>query len=178
MRKNEEQYFNQLYTESYPLLKRYVFCKAAQNEAEDILQETYYYAYQNIHILIKHPNPMGWLMLTCKNIIYKHLQKNRKHSEYVVVGDCEDILQNVPTMDNYDSIYLEELKNILSDDEYFLLVKKYVEGYSVEELAKQLNITDGACKMRLKRAKKAARRKIGRFMLLLLFTFVEIGGMG
>ena len=39
MRKNEEQYFNQLYTESYPLLKRYVFCKAAQNEAEDICRK-------------------------------------------------------------------------------------------------------------------------------------------
>lgn len=177
MRKNDEQYFNQFYTESYPLLKRYVFRKADQSEAEDILQETYYQAYQNIQVLMEHPNPIGWLLLTCKNIINKHLQKKRTQSEYMVFGDCEDILQNMPTKDNYDSVYLEELKQILSDNQYFLLVKKYVEGYSVEELAKQLNITDGACKMRLKRAKKEARKKIGVFILLLLFSFVELGGM-
>ena len=94
----------------------------------------------------------------------------------MVLGDCEEILQNVPAVDNYDSVYLEELKKILCDDEYFLLVKKYVEGYTVEELAKQLNITDGACKMRLKRAKKKARRKIVPFILL-VFSFAEIGGM-
>ena len=176
MSRNNDQYFNKLYTESYPLLKRYVFHKADQSEAEDILQETYYQAYQNIQLLIEHPNPMGWLMLTCKNIINKHLQKSRKYSQYMVLGDCEEILQNVPAVDNYDSVYLEELKKILCDDEYFLLVKKYVEGYTVEELAKQLNITDGACKMRLKRAKKKARRKIVPFILL-VFSFAEIGGM-
>ena len=65
---------------------------------------------------------------------------------------------------------MEELKKILSDDTYYLLVKKYVEGYSVEELAKQLNITDGACKMRLKRAKKEARKKIKILILALLFA--------
>ena len=76
MSRNNEQYFNQLYTESYPLLKRYVFHKADQSEAEDILQETYYQAYQNIQLLIEHPNPMGWLMLTCKNIINKQDRKS------------------------------------------------------------------------------------------------------
>ena len=170
MSRNNEQYFNQLYTESYPLLKRYVFHKADQSEAEDILQETYYQAYRNVNILKEHPNPTGWLMLTCKNILKKHIAKNKKELDKTYIGATEDLINNMPAVDDYDWVYMEELKKILSDDTYYLLVKKYVEGYSVEELAKQLNITDGACKMRLKRAKKEARKKIKILILALLFS--------
>lgn len=173
MTKRNEQFFNQLYTESYPLLKRYAISKIGTSEAEDALQETYYQAYRNINLLASHPNPIGWLMLTCKNILKKHLAKQEKRFGATFLGDSEDILQNIPTMDNYDPLYMEELRKILSDDNYFLLVKKYVEGYSIEELAKQLNITDGACKMRLKRAKKEARKKLKFIFLALLFSLCK-----
>lgn len=165
----EEQFFNKLYTDSYVLLKKYVYSKIGSNESEDILQETYYQAYRNVAILKEHPNPMGWLMLTCKNILNKHLAKNKKELDKTYIGAAEDLINNIPAVDDYDGLYMDELKKILSDDTYYLLVKKYVEGYSVEELAKQLNITDGACKMRLKRAKKEARKKIKILNLALLF---------
>lgn len=177
MGKKEEQYFNHLYTDSYPLLKRYVFRKATGSDSEDILQETYYQAYRNIRLLMEHPNSMGWLMVTCKNIINRHLAQNKKILEHTVAGESEDIINNISTMDNYDSVYMEELNKMISDDAYFMLVKKYVEGYSIEELAKQLNITDGACKMRLKRAKKEARKKLSVIFLVLLFSLIRIGGM-
>lgn len=170
--KDKEQYFNQLYTETYLLLKRYVSSKISSNESEDILQETYYQAYKNLNTLISHPNPTGWLMVTCKNIINKHIAKNKKLLENTYMG-AEDSILNISTTDNYDSLYMNELKKILSDDTYFLLAKKYVEGYSIEELAHQLNITDGACKMRLKRAKKEARKKIKNIILALLFCFLK-----
>lgn len=173
MTKKDETFFNQLYTESYPLLKRYAINKIGASEAEDALQETYYQAYRNINLLASHPNPTGWLMLTCKNILKKHLAKQEKRFGTTFSGNAEDILQNIPTTDNYDPLYMEELKKILADNDYFLLVKKYVEGYSIEELAKQLNITDGACKMRLKRAKKEARKKLKFILLMLLFSFCK-----
>ena len=173
MTKKEEEFFNQLYTESYPLLKKYAVSKIGTNEAEDALQETYYQAYRNITLLKSHPNPAGWLMLTCKNLLKKRLGKLQKHFGATFPGDANDILQNIPTTDNNDPLYLEELKKILSDNDYFLLVKKYIEGYSIEELAKQLNITDGACKMRLKRAKKEARKKLKFFLFGLLFSLCK-----
>ena len=158
MTQYDEQFFNKLYTESFVLLKKYVFSKIDSNESEDILQETYYQAYRNVNILKEHPNPIGWLILTCKNILNKHIAKNKKELDKTYIVATEDLIN------------MEELKKILSDDTYYLLVKKYVEGYSVEELAKQLNITDGACKMRLKRAKKEARKKIKILILALLFS--------
>lgn len=112
-------------------------------------------------------------MVTCKNILKKHLAKQEKRFGATLFGNAEDILQNIPAIDNYDPLYMEELKKLLSDSDYFLLVKKYVEGYSIEELAKQLNITDGACKMRLKRAKKEARKKLKIFLLALLFSLCK-----
>ncbi len=167
---NDEQFFNYLYTDSYLLLKKYVSGKINSNDAEDILQETYYQAYRNVNILKEHPNPVGWLMLTCKNILKKHTARKKKDLDKTYIGDTEGLINNIPAVDDYDWGYMEELKKILSDDTYYLLVKKYVEGYSVEELAKQLNITDGACKMRLKRAKKEARKKIKIYILALLFS--------
>ena len=98
------------------------------------------------------------------------MQKNKKELDKTYIGATEDLINNLPAVDDYDWIYMEELKKILSDDTYYLLVKKYVEGCSVEELAKQLNITDGACKMRLKRAKKEARKRIKILILALLFS--------
>ena len=173
MTKKDDAFFNQLYTESYPLLKRYAISKIGASEAEDALQETYIQAYRNIGLLASHPNPIGWLMVTCKNILKKHLAKQEKRFGATLFGDAEDILQNIPAIDNYDPLYMEEIKKLLSDSDYFLLVKKYVEGYSIEELAKQLNITDGACKMRLKRAKKEARKKLKIFLLALLFSLCK-----
>lgn len=175
--KNREQYFDHLYTESYPLLKKYVFCRVDSSEAEDILQETYFQAYRNVHILMEHPNPTGWLIVTCKNIMRKYFEKNKKILDNNIAGDAEEILKNISTMDHYDSVYMEELKRMISDEAYFLLVKKYVEGYSVEELARELNITDGACKMRLKRARKEAHRQINFILLMLLFFLVRSGGI-
>ena len=40
MTQYDEQFFNKLYTESFVLLKKYVFSKIDSNESEDILQET------------------------------------------------------------------------------------------------------------------------------------------
>lgn len=169
MRKSEENFFNRLYTDSYPLLKRYVCRKADTDDVEDILQETYYKAYLNIELLIRHENPMGWLMVTCKNTLLKQITRKSKILEKTFTIESEDVLEKIPYTDCYDHIYMDELRKILSQETYFLLVKKYIEGFSVEELARELNITDGACKMRLKRAKKEAEKKILIFLLLFLF---------
>lgn len=164
MTRQETDFFNRLYADTYPVLEKYVSGKTNGSEAEDILQEAYLQAYRNIHILREHPNPAGWLMLTCKNILLKSIRRAGETHERAYPKDPGDALLNIPVQDDMDSIYMEELQKILSDDTYFLLVKKYVEGYSVEELARQLNITDGACKMRLKRAKKEAAEKIKNFL--------------
>jgi len=106
MMQYDEQFFNKLYTDSFVLLKKYVFSKIDSNEAEDILQETYYQAYRNVNILKEHPNPTGWLMLTCKNILNKHIAKNKKELDKTYIGATEDLINNLPAVDDYDWIYM------------------------------------------------------------------------
>ena len=43
---------------------------------------------------------------------------------------------------------------------WLLLAKVYCGGYSIREVAQELGISVGACKMRLRRAKDRLRKKL------------------
>ena len=70
MRPDHDVFLENLYRTYFPMLCKYAACALEQPElAEEVVQDAFHEAVQHIDILIKHPNPGGWLKLTVKNMV-------------------------------------------------------------------------------------------------------------
>ena len=90
---NQENFFNQLYQENFWKLRRYALTCLNENQAEEIVQDTFFEATKKIDILIAHENPGGWLMDTLKNKIRNCQRRNQKELMLLVSLDSETVLQ-------------------------------------------------------------------------------------
>ena len=121
--------------------------------AEVAVQETFLIASENIKKLQTSPKPVGWLYNVLKNTINRiRTDKYRLMKKVVPLSD--DIKQS--GTDAYDLFF--DFKDEASKSEFRLLLQFYIFGYSIKELAKEYGISDGACKMRLKRAREHIKR--------------------
>ncbi|HJA91627.1 MAG TPA: sigma-70 family RNA polymerase sigma factor [Candidatus Eisenbergiella merdipullorum] len=170
MRGNKE-FFEELYSSEYDNIKRYVRRMVTDtNGIEDIVQETFFEAYRKITYLRTHPNIPGWLRVTAKNKIMKWEEKQRKYSL-----DFDFVLKNTEsvgkgrTMDDFKIVEAySTVRNILSDEELEILRCYYEYGYTSQEMAKRLGITETCFKVRILRMKQ----KIKNSLQLPLFVCV------
>ncbi len=156
-----DQFFNQVYTEMYEEIYRYIRRITNDNRIlEDILQETFFEAYKKIELLIDHENYRGWVYKTAKFKALKFM--NQIHSSDVKqVEMIYADIQELGKQDEYDCIIYADYKEILTNKEFEFLMKHYVEGFTLVELANKEQINVGASKMRMNRIIKKIRSKVG-----------------
>lgn len=157
-----ETFFTRVYSEMYGEIHRYIIRITKDNRIiEDIVQETFFEAYKKINLLIEHENYRGWIYKTAR---YKALKlSNRIHNwdgKQVAMMNAE--IQEIGKQDEYDCVTFADYKEILTNKEFDLLMKHYVEGFTLVEIANQEHINVGASKMRMNRIIKKLRRKTQR----------------
>ena len=145
---NIPEFIEHLYITYYQQLYNYLMsCFHNADFVEDIIQDTFIKAYIYAPCLESHPNVIGWLKLTAKHtgakICYKY-----KHIAYQVDECYFASVEDVEFSDKF-IIY----NSIMSDDTYEIIRMKYIYGYSIKEIAQYYQISTGACKMRLSRAR-------------------------
>lgn len=123
-------------------------CGCSPDYAEDIVQEVFQVAVVKSADLYASENPVGWLVKTLRNRIghnYRAMQYAQR-----LKADMEKHYS-----DHYeDQPDLKDLySGLVSDEELTLLIRFYVEGYSIRSLADSLNISFETCKKRIQRAK-------------------------
>lgn len=125
------------------------------NLAEVAVQETFLIALNKPSALSGSPRPKGWLYNTLKNVI-KHIERDRNYLYMKNISLHEIAVEQ----DSYTDTYSEVRLDVGSSDEWKLLMRFYIEGYSMRELAGECGITEDACKSRLKRARAKLREKL------------------
>lgn len=145
-----DNYFDELYKTTYDNLRQFVKRRSMNNDiVDDILQEVYIEVYRHIDHLKTHGNNIGWIYKTADNKIKKfNYIYSRNMSCSVSLEECEDWAVMFKE-DNFSE--LDEYREILREDEYLLLIKKYDEGYSHKELADMTGSSVAGCKMKLSR---------------------------
>ena len=137
----------------------------SESLAEVAVQETFVCAMEHIDKLLASPNRVGWLYNALKLTI-RHI----KREQYLLLKrtmQLEDVPeQHLSTADRYSlALHGEE-----ADPELQLLIRFYLYGYTLKELAEEMGLTVGAVKMRISRAKAHVKRKYHLFSFLpLLF---------
>ena len=117
--------------------------------SEELVQETFLIATSKIDDVIGSLNPQGWLRNTLNNLI-KHEFRTRSRIAQQVIS-IETLSDSEQPSKPSDS--LEEIKSIFTRQEWEMLHKAYIEGYTITELADELGINYDTCRKRLTKIK-------------------------
>ena len=156
--------------------------KIARNadDAQDLLQETYYKAYKNYHQFENGTNSKAWMFMILKNTFinnYRKLKREPAKLDYDEIEDIYEIIKSDQAKDNnldldfYNNLLDDELSEALSKipskmREVFLLCD--LEGYTYEEIAEITEIPIGTVRSRLHRARKLLQDE--------LFAYAKVNG--
>lgn len=163
MKKKQDEFFTEIYNETYNDLGKFVSRRTRNpGMSEDILQEVYLEAFRHLDDLKTHENPVGWIYKTAYNKIKKMNSIYDRHALYETSLE-EGVDQEV--WDHSELVELEEYRTALREDEYEILIKKYVEGYSHKDLAQVSGSSVAGSKMKLSRIINKLK-KICRIVLL------------
>lgn len=149
--------FEQFYLNTKALIYQYLYQHGEDFfETEDIAQETYLMALEEWDSLKEHPNPAGWLMVTARNLCkgyHRHVYFRKESFE-----EKEDIPYEEPA---YNLVLMEDLlKNVYKKRDLPIARKYFLEGESIEEIAEDMGVSEGAFRSKIYRMKRRMQRYI------------------
>lgn len=119
------------------------------DDARDITQEVLFLVYRKIHQLRKPEAFSSWIYSIAMNEIRK-LWKKRGEEKIEITLPIE-----VPKRKGYAFLALQ----MISPEQREVILLKEIEGFSIKEIARILNIPEGTVKSRLFYGLKALRRE-------------------
>lgn len=148
--------------------------------AEEAVQDTYLKAVEDIESLMIHPNPIGWLKVSLRNILL-----NIKREQHWKCEEAKEVIRDNPdkrlyaVLDAFDEFNsyprlkeLEEVINtILTPDEAETFYDHFLCGLTTEETAILECVSNDTVRGRISRIRKKLKKyyKMPCFWLLLLF---------
>ena len=150
-----DQFIENLYQEMNFKLRYLAMRRLSRPElAEEAVQNALVVLCEHAEKVQKHPNPQGWLMQTLINVIKTMNRKAEREAS--MVGDS---LENVHAQyrDDYHAV---EFGDLLSPEDFRLIELVAVQRYTIPEAARELGISDEACKKRKQRAAKRMREQL------------------
>ncbi len=143
------KWFDTLYTENYERLKK-IACRSLGSEAiaEEIVQEAFLILLCKHDEVKVHPNSAGWLVIAVQNLIKNELNRACIRREVAITEEPMD----------HRYIANEKLEDVLpaglTEEERDILIWYFDYQLSHKEIAVKLEISEGACRTRLYRAKE------------------------
>ena len=155
----QRKYISDLYQEMYDHLVAYAVRQLRNIYlAEEAMQVVFMIACKNPKKVMASGNPRGWAKNTLKNTIRNTNKANARLRRLILKAESlgiERFVEHRPEHD-VDIMYAD----LLPAEDYKLLTRVALEGYTIVELAKELGISYSACDKRIQRAKKKLREKL------------------
>ncbi|MFI3237164.1 MAG: sigma-70 family RNA polymerase sigma factor [Lachnospiraceae bacterium] len=144
--------FNTFYEKTYKTVYYTLSKYTVKNEdLEDLCQEVFLKALENWDEVKKHPNAEGWVVTTTRNVYSKHVRQCR-HQLYI---DYEELLEFPCEEDGYIEVVMDNLLDSVYGAKEREFVDAFaIEGYSIEELSKGEDKSNGSMRTKLYRARK------------------------
>lgn len=148
--------------------------------AQDAVQETFLKAVHDVDILMAHPNKIGWLKVSLRNILF-NLQRDKhwkfERQQNFIKGSPERRLQNVldafDTLDRYPKLkdVITVANAILTEDEVDTFYDHFLVGLTTEETAILENTSSDTVRGRISRIRKKLRKHFGMSCCFLVILF-------
>lgn len=149
------EWFTQLYKSQYDRLlnsaKSYfkVYGKHADEYAEDAVQRTVLRAWAIIDRFAEMESPVGWLYRTLPYVVKDVNDENLHWQEKLHMMSERSISHT-----GVDFRLKAELESMMTKDEYQLLKRIYIDGYTYKEVSMEQGLSKSALAMRVKRIKE------------------------
>jgi RNA polymerase sigma-70 factor (ECF subfamily) len=161
-------YFSCLYQRFEPELLRYIHRVSGvdPDEAQDILQESFIKIWRNLNDFDAGMKFSSWAYRIVHNETVSHIRKKRSYGKDRTIDAelCRNMLSDEPETASYseeDVAKALEFLEHLQDKYKEVLVLKFLEMKSYEEISDILKIPLGTVAIRINRAKKAFRDLAG-----------------
>jgi RNA polymerase sigma-70 factor, ECF subfamily len=136
-----------------------------REEAEDLLQESYFKAFKYFHQLREETKFKEWIFQITANQFKNFLRRKKKENTYYQDDQERVFSEPDKVFRNPDELYLQNDRTctvqkaleLVSPKMRSVLVLFEIEGYSIEEVSDTLGISRGTVKSRLHYARKKLR---------------------
>ena len=137
----------------------------SREEAEDLLQESYFKAYKYFHQLRDQDKFKEWIFQITANQFKNFLRKKKKENTFYQddsehqFNEPEKVFRNPDELcyQRDRSVTVQKALEMISPKMRSVLVLFEIEGYSIEEVADTLRISRGTVKSRLHYARRKLR---------------------
>ncbi|MEO1257036.1 MAG: sigma-70 family RNA polymerase sigma factor [Bacteroidota bacterium] len=148
-----------------------------EDDAKDLVQDTYMKAYRFINSFQEGTNAKAWLYRILKNSFINDYRKKSKQPAKVDYQEVEQFYNSEDTLANATvDLRLETTKDMIGDeisnalnslaiDFRTVVILCDLEGFTYEEMAKILDIPIGTVRSRLHRARNLLREKLGSYAM-------------
>jgi len=167
----EERAFAQFFEENFSRLYRFALARLSNDpeSTREVVQMAMTKALKKIHTYKGESALFTWMCVICRNELIDWVRKNAGYREHIVLTeDYPEIRQVVEALDapignspetRYQRLEVARLIQVALDKlppRYGdALEWKYIEGYSVKEIAERMNLSPEAVQSLLARAKTA-----------------------
>ena len=160
----DDSFISELFSNEWRKLVRYAKIQLSrygpnnmdiEGRAEETVQELFCTVLNKVEELKQMDSPERWLYTALVYKVKEVLREDRKWTQsLMLLPDDEEAIPFEGT---------DELAEMISEEDYRLLRRIYVEGYTYKELCEELGLTKSALGMRLNRIKKEFREKYGKY---------------
>jgi RNA polymerase sigma-70 factor (ECF subfamily) len=161
--------YTQLVQDYYVALYRFAYrLSGSENDAYDLVQETYRAAFESIHQLQKLESARSWLFTILVNV-YRQQWRRKGLLQYCppemlhdqAGGELEssdEVDESDADLEAIDPRLLQEAIDSLPEEFRTPLLLHYLEGFKYREIAELLGVPIGTVMSRINRAKEYMRR--------------------
>jgi RNA polymerase sigma-70 factor, ECF subfamily len=137
-----------------------------EDDADDLVQETYMKAFRFFDKFEKGTNCKAWLYRILKNSYINDYRKTTKEPDKVDYEDVQNFYENVKSDEVETQHYVQDVFTHLMDDEMSkaitelpedfrtVIILSDIEGFTYEEIADFVDVPVGTVRSRLHRARK------------------------
>jgi len=170
----EEIDLKAFFDEYFPRLYRFANERLSGNHeaTKEVVQNTLSKTLLNVSKYNAKSTLFTWMCAICKNEIFDYLKKQSKYEQTIVlIGDVSDIelteqAKNTATTNQPDDVYhrdqstnlIHKILDQLPSNYGNVIEWKYIDGLSVKQIAKRLNLSHSAAQSVLLRARIAFQK--------------------
>jgi RNA polymerase sigma-70 factor (ECF subfamily) len=157
-----EKYRKQIYSIVYSMTRNHA-------DADDLSQDTFIRAYENLHRFKLGTNFRSWLFRIASNLCIDHLRHKKRFPEDNLDDQAElpsdrknnphNNLEASELMDNITAAV-----NTLPANQRIVVVLREMQGMGLKEIAKMLNCSESTIRWRLHYARKKLREKLSTYL--------------
>jgi RNA polymerase sigma factor (sigma-70 family) len=139
-----------------------VCCRYAKDrtEAQDILQEAFVKVFQHLGRYRDSGSLEGWIRRIVVNTAIDHLRRNKRQQQDIELNETTLDVGVEDVLDHMEAAFLMELIQQLPEGYRAVFNLYAVEGYSHQEIAQQLEISEGTSRSQYVRARHQLQKLI------------------